>query len=334
VKNAGSPLPLSLDEIEAFRYAARLVGPAALGGAHLRRRNGQSLEFREFRQYQYGDDVRLVDWRTSARFGGSGDWVVRLFEAEERFTLAVSVDCRPSMYLPASPGFSGEFSRASKIQLASWLIEVFSVIAEQEGDDVVLHHLFAPSPAAEGPERASSAEDAQAFCAGLRASAPQTERQWAARPVLQGDSLLAALPPASVLVILSDLYFMEEVDAFVDLVREAQQSYRQVVLVRLDSWPLERALLESGVARLQGLEGVEFDGNLTTVDVGYLDRTLRAIERHAEDVIERCQAGGLEADVWPWPSTVRRPDLQLRERFADQLFAFEPLTRLFAARAA
>ena len=41
---------------------------------------GSGLEFSDLRQYQYGDDVRLIDWNTSAK--GHGTYV-KIFKEEK-----------------------------------------------------------------------------------------------------------------------------------------------------------------------------------------------------------------------------------------------------------
>ena len=84
--------PLPGEALEALKLKAHRTASYAASGAHLRRRMGQSLDFREHRGYVPGDDVRYVDWRDSDRTGGSSDLVVRLFDAEEHQTLLVLLD--------------------------------------------------------------------------------------------------------------------------------------------------------------------------------------------------------------------------------------------------
>ena len=47
---------------------------------------GSGLEFSDLRQYQYGDDVRLVDWNTSAK--GHGTYV-KIFKEEDDFQIVM-----------------------------------------------------------------------------------------------------------------------------------------------------------------------------------------------------------------------------------------------------
>lgn len=50
---------------------------------------GRGMEFEEVRPYQYGDDVRTIDWNVSARYG---EPFVKLFREERELTVMLLVD--------------------------------------------------------------------------------------------------------------------------------------------------------------------------------------------------------------------------------------------------
>lgn len=50
---------------------------------------GRGMEFEEVRPYQYGDDVRSIDWNVSARMGAPH---VKLFREERELTVMLAVD--------------------------------------------------------------------------------------------------------------------------------------------------------------------------------------------------------------------------------------------------
>jgi uncharacterized protein (DUF58 family) len=50
---------------------------------------GQGLEFDEVRRYQYGDDIRAIDWNVTAK---TGDVYIKLFKEEREQTLFVLFD--------------------------------------------------------------------------------------------------------------------------------------------------------------------------------------------------------------------------------------------------
>jgi uncharacterized protein (DUF58 family) len=74
---------------------------AAIGaaGIHLGHGQGASVEFREHREYQPGDDLRHLDWNASAR---SDRLIVKLFREEVSPCLDLVVDGSSSMALPGS----------------------------------------------------------------------------------------------------------------------------------------------------------------------------------------------------------------------------------------
>ena len=55
---------------------------------------GQGMEFDEIRHYQYGDDIRTIDWNTSARFGTP---YVKMYREEKDLTIMILLDVSGSM---------------------------------------------------------------------------------------------------------------------------------------------------------------------------------------------------------------------------------------------
>ena len=96
----GSPASTSLDELVQLRAVAgalgrrRLKSRAPLDGAAVSRRLGRGLDFAEVRAYQPGDDVRMIDWRVTAR---SGKAHTKLFVEERERPVLLVVDARASM---------------------------------------------------------------------------------------------------------------------------------------------------------------------------------------------------------------------------------------------
>ncbi|MBN1541957.1 DUF58 domain-containing protein [candidate division KSB1 bacterium] len=54
---------------------------------------GRGMEFSEVREYQYGDDIRTIDWNVTAR---TGHPYVKVFEEERELTVMLLVDVSPS----------------------------------------------------------------------------------------------------------------------------------------------------------------------------------------------------------------------------------------------
>ncbi|HSR67314.1 MAG TPA: DUF58 domain-containing protein [Acidobacteriota bacterium] len=311
--------PLTAALLERYRLRARKLLRPGMVGAHQTRRKGQSLEFREFQRYARGDDIRHVDWRASARFGGKHDLLVRSFAAEEQLTLVVSLDTRPSMLLPEA---------LPKLQAALWTAQALGTIALRSSDRVVLHRLF-------GPAAGSAAE--LAGTASVTALAPALKRL--ARPLSGQDEELPAnlsllgrlLPPAGVWVILTDLYFDSEATArqLGHKIAAAQDGLRWVILIDLDSWPHEKALLGRGARRIEGLRRRQDDPR-----VELDESTLRQVEERIRSGKQRLRnhlrRSGLDWLHWAYPAQERFD----AESFFRACFLDDPvLERLFMREA-
>lgn len=55
---------------------------------------GRGMEFSEVREYQFGDDIRNIDWNVTARFGHP---YVKIFEEERELTVIMMVDLSGSL---------------------------------------------------------------------------------------------------------------------------------------------------------------------------------------------------------------------------------------------
>src|SRR5881628_1832910 len=66
----------------------RLVNESLAGEYHSVFK-GRGMAFSEVREYQFGDDIRAIDWNVSARFNHP---FVKVFEEERELTLMLVVD--------------------------------------------------------------------------------------------------------------------------------------------------------------------------------------------------------------------------------------------------
>ena len=65
------------------------------GGEYTSAFKGRGMTFSEVRPYQFGDDIRQIDWNVTAR---TGDPYIKVFEEEREQTLMLVVDVSPSNY--------------------------------------------------------------------------------------------------------------------------------------------------------------------------------------------------------------------------------------------
>src|SRR5262245_37198538 len=79
-----------------FVLAAPRRVPMGAGGLHLSNRAGSSLEFRDHREYQPGDDLRRIDWNV---YGRTDKLIVKLYREEVTPHVDIVIDGSRSMSL-------------------------------------------------------------------------------------------------------------------------------------------------------------------------------------------------------------------------------------------
>jgi uncharacterized protein (DUF58 family) len=104
-----------LKKVRALEIRTKGIVNSLFGGEYQSAFKGRGMEFSEVRAYQYGDDIRQIDWNVTAR---TGDAYIKQFEEEREQTLMLCVDISPS-------GLFGSISQR-KMDLA---IEVCAVLA-------------------------------------------------------------------------------------------------------------------------------------------------------------------------------------------------------------
>ena len=106
---------LTLAAVQGLGLRARLVAEGLFVGLHRSPFKGFSVEFSEYRAYQPGDDLRLVDWRAFAR---SDRYYVKEFEEETNLRFYLCVDSSASMGYPPD-GPLTKFDYAATLAAAS-----------------------------------------------------------------------------------------------------------------------------------------------------------------------------------------------------------------------
>jgi uncharacterized protein (DUF58 family) len=66
---------------------------------------GRGMSFSEVREYEYGDDVRNIDWNVTARTGGPH---IKVFEEERELTVMLLVDVSASSYFGTISAFKSD----------------------------------------------------------------------------------------------------------------------------------------------------------------------------------------------------------------------------------
>ncbi len=106
--------PTFLRNLERLRIQARRAFPGTMRGERRSTRRGASVEFRDFRKYEPGDDFRHVDWSIFARLERL---MLRQFVEEEDVRIDILIDQSRSMRF-GEPITKFDFARRAAAALA------------------------------------------------------------------------------------------------------------------------------------------------------------------------------------------------------------------------
>lgn len=102
---------------KALAYVSHALSIAGISGLHLSKIRGRGIDFEEFRPYQAGDDIRLIDWRATARTGRA---VTKVFREERERPVIIAVDQCSSMFFGSQVAFKSVIA-AQAAALFCWL---------------------------------------------------------------------------------------------------------------------------------------------------------------------------------------------------------------------
>lgn len=115
---------ISLQQLLVQRYAAKTLeyltqkrSVAGISGLHLSKMRGRGVDFEEFRPYQAGDDIRLIDWRVTARTNRP---FTKVFREERERPVIIAVDQTHNMYFGSQVAFKSVIA-AQAAAVLCWL---------------------------------------------------------------------------------------------------------------------------------------------------------------------------------------------------------------------
>lgn len=116
-----------LKKVRKIEIKTRRLSDHIFGGEYHSSFKGRGMTFSEVRQYQFGDDVRAIDWNVTARYN---EPYIKVFEEERELTMMLMVDVSGS----ESFGTTNQFKKDTLTEIAATL--AFS--ATQNNDKVGL----------------------------------------------------------------------------------------------------------------------------------------------------------------------------------------------------
>lgn len=94
-----------LKKVRKIEIKTRRLSDHVFGGEYHSTFKGRGMTFSEVRQYQFGDDVRNIDWNVTARYN---EPFVKVFEEERELTLMLMVDISGSEFFGTDTQFKNE----------------------------------------------------------------------------------------------------------------------------------------------------------------------------------------------------------------------------------
>lgn len=91
-----------LQRVRKIEIKTRRLSDHIFSGEYHTSFKGRGMSFAEVRQYQYGDDIRAIDWNVTARYN---EPYVKVFEEERELTMMLVVDISGSADFGSSENF-------------------------------------------------------------------------------------------------------------------------------------------------------------------------------------------------------------------------------------
>ncbi len=118
-----------LKKVRKIEIKTRRLSDHIFGGEYHSAFKGRGMTFSEVRQYQFGDDVRTIDWNVTARYN---EPYVKVFEEERELTMMLMVDISGSEFF----GTANQFKKAVLTEISATL--AFSALQNNDKVGLIL----------------------------------------------------------------------------------------------------------------------------------------------------------------------------------------------------
>lgn len=95
-----------LKKVRKIEIKTKRLSDHIFGGEYQSTFKGRGMAFSEVRQYQFGDDVRAIDWNVTARYN---DTFIKVFEEERELTMMLIIDISGSNFFGSDAMFKNEY---------------------------------------------------------------------------------------------------------------------------------------------------------------------------------------------------------------------------------
>ncbi len=118
-----------LKKVRKIEIKTRRLSDHIFGGEYHSTFKGRGMTFSEVRQYQFGDDVRSIDWNVTARYN---EPYVKVFEEERELTMMLMVDVSGSEQF----GTTNQFKKGVITEISATL--AFSALQNNDKVGLIL----------------------------------------------------------------------------------------------------------------------------------------------------------------------------------------------------
>ena len=118
-----------LKKVRKIEVKTRRLSDHIFGGEYHSTFKGRGMTFSEVRSYQFGDDVRAIDWNVTARYN---EPYIKVFEEERELTMMLIVDVSGSEYF----GTIDQFKKDTVTEISATL--AFSAIQNNDKVGLIL----------------------------------------------------------------------------------------------------------------------------------------------------------------------------------------------------
>ncbi|MCA9246617.1 MAG: DUF58 domain-containing protein [Planctomycetales bacterium] len=252
--------PEAIHRIARLEVRARHVVEGFLSGMHRSPYFGNSIEFRQHREYAPGDDLRHVDWKVWAK---QDRYYVKQFEADTNMRTTMLVDVSGSMQYGSGPMTKGDYASTIAVSLAHLLLRQQDAVGCLAFDDAVR---------GKTPVR-SQRNHLAAIIQSLEAASPANKTN-------MYDILRQAAetyPRRGMMILISDL--LADVEGTLKGLRMLRQRGHDVMVFHiLDDDELDFPF--NGPTRFEGLESADhLNCNPRALREGYLDALEEFLDR-------------------------------------------------------
>ena len=267
-------LPEAIQRISRLELRARSIVEGFLSGMHRSPYFGQSVEFRQHRQYTAGDDLRYVDWKVWAK---QDRYYVKQFEEDTNLRAVLLCDVSHSMRYGRGPMTKYDYAATVVASLAYLLLRQQDAVGCIAFDETVR---------ATVPQR-TRRNHLDSILKALSVSQPQHKTNL--YDVLR--EVAESYPRRGVVVLVSDL-LVDRPGLFKGLKLLRGRGHDVMVFHILDDDELDFPF--SGPTRFEGLEVPDIVRcNPRALREGYL----KALGQYLEEVRRGCSRNAVDYDL-------------------------------------